>query len=242
MRVITKIYLGLLVVVLVGCGGSQWFDAAKRTNQLQPGMTYDEVVQVLGEPKSSQMVEGKWIVRWSLHESWKGWVPYDMVFDPETKTLLSWAVNEEEFQKKQQQQAQWAQALDAGGRGGAAALGPSDPNLMQQIAGKYYSYTSAGMGTSSGTERQLMLCPNGRYSTSYESGYSGGAGTAGAWGAVGTGQYDGSWRIQGNLQQGNITLVDSEGNVYEHQYRSCGRGCYYFGGIKYGYNGQANCP
>jgi hypothetical protein len=235
-------FLVLLAILLIGCAGTMEFDAAKKTTQLQPGMSYQEVVQLLGEPKSSQMSEGKWVVRWSLHEIWKGWVPYDMVFDPQKKTLLSWTANEEEYQKNQQQMAQWLQGATTGGGVTAASLGPNDPTLMRQIAGRYYSYSAAGMGTSSGTERHLVLCPGGTYKADYESGYSGGAGTGSAWSAVGEGGYGGTWRIQGNMQHGTIVLVDSTGEVYEHEYSSCGRGCYYFGGVKYGFNGAPNCP
>ena len=88
--------LFIAAVFLTGCVTSSklGLDSVKKTNQLRPGMAYGEVVSLLGEPKSSQMVGGKWIVRWSLHQMWKGWVPYDMVFNPKTKTLVSWSANE----------------------------------------------------------------------------------------------------------------------------------------------------
>ena len=61
---------------------------------------------------------------------------------------------------------------------GAPSAGPSDPALMQGMAGEYYSYTGS-------TERKLMLCLNGTFFDSRESSYSGSFGTnRGGWGAA----------------------------------------------------------
>ena len=222
-------------------------DSAQKTNQLRPGMTYQEVVGILGEPESSQNVQGKWIVRWSLHEHWKGWVPYDMVFDPKKKTLLAWSANEREYQRRQQQlMQQWGQKVGPttpGGPGGAAATtGSSDPQLMRQMAGNYYSFSSAGVGYSGGTERRVTLCPNGTYYTATESGYSGGGGTPGAWGTASQGGGRGTWRIEGNLQQGTIVTLDSGGKATTYRYQRCGSDCVYFGNNKFAYAGSASCP
>jgi len=62
----------------------------------------------------------------------------------------------------------------AGGTAGGAA--PSDSgtqSLMHQMAGVYYSFSSAGPSSSGGTERKVTLCPNGTYYSGSESGYSG---------------------------------------------------------------------
>ena len=98
--------LWIVCICLCACGGALGLHSAEKTNQLRPGMTYQEVVGILGEPESSQPVQGKWIVRWYLHESAKGWVPYDMVFDPTEKTLIAWSANEQEYQRRQQQMQQ----------------------------------------------------------------------------------------------------------------------------------------
>ncbi len=240
-----KIHIVMFLFVAVffaGCVTSSklGLDSAKKTNQLRPGMAYEEVVSLLGEPKSSQMVEGKWIVRWSLHQMWKGWVPYDMVFDPKKKTLVSWAANETAYEKSQKRLEKIAKSIMPGSAG-ATATGPNDPQLMQQMAGKYYSFSSAGLGYSGGTERKVTLCPNGKYYDSSESSYSGGAGTSNAWGTAGQGSGGGTWRIQGTTQAGTITMVSANGEATNYKYRSCGSGCVYFGNIKFGYAGRANC-
>lgn len=244
----TFLLLWILSLCLCSCGGAAGLNSAQKTNQLRPGMTYQEVVGILGEPESSQTAQGKWIVRWSLHEYWKGWVPYDMVFDPNKKTLIAWSANEQEYQKTHQQQMQqWGQkggTTTPGGSGGApaATAGGSDPQLMRQMAGNYYSFSSAGLGYSGGTERKVTLCPNGTYYMATESGYSGGAGTAGAWGTASQGGGRGTWRIEGNLQQGTIVTVDQNGKATTYRYQRCGSDCVYFGNNKFAYAGPASCP
>ena len=66
-------------------------------------MHYDQVVELLGKPKSSQMNTEACVVRWNLQEMLKGNVPYDMAFDPGSQELLFWSANEEEFQRQQEQ-------------------------------------------------------------------------------------------------------------------------------------------
>jgi outer membrane protein assembly factor BamE (lipoprotein component of BamABCDE complex) len=231
----------LLLILIAGCA-TTGMDSVKKTRQLTPGMHYDEVVKLLGEPKSSEMVNGKWIVTWKLHENWKGFVYYDMEFN-QKKRLVSWAENEEEYQKSQAQLEAFASTLSAGAGagGGGGNPGPNNPEMMKWMAGYYYSYSSAGMGSSSGTERKIMLCPNGTFQIATESGYSGGAGTSAAWGAVGQGGDRGNWAIQGNQQQGTITLASPEGDTKTYQYSACGNGCFYFGSLKVGYAGPPQC-
>ena len=129
-----------------------------------------------------------------------------------------------------------------GGTGGGSVPSSSGGSLMRQMAGVYYSFSSAGVGYSGGTERKVTLCPNGTYYTATESGYSGGAGTAGAWGTASQGGGRGTWRIEGNLQQGTIVTVDSGGKATTYRYQRCGSDCVYFGNNKFAYAGPANCP
>jgi hypothetical protein len=227
-----------------GCGSSKSMalNSAQKTAELQPGMHYDEVVELLGKPRSSQMTGEAWIVRWNLQEMWKGYVPYDMAFDPETKELLFWSANEEEFQRKQEQLKLMVDALEqSGATGGAAATGPNDPELMRQFAGKYYSFSAVGGGQTGGTERQIMLCPNGTFRQSSETGYSAGAGTGNAWGSASQGGGQGTWRITGNMNEGTITTVDPDGNATEYHFRRCGSDCVYFGNNKFAYAGPPDC-
>lgn len=227
-------------------------NSVEKTAELRPGMPYDEVVELLGKPKSSQMTDEAWLVRWNLQEMWKGYVPYDMAFDPSSQELLFWSANEEEFQRKQEQLKVIAEAVEqsaasgggsggSGSGGGASATGPNDPELMKVFAGKYYSFSAVGGGATGGTEQSVMLCADGTYRKSSESGYSGGAGTSGAWGSASQGGGRGTWRIIGNMNEGTLTTVDSDGNATEYKFSRCALDCVYFGNTKFAYAGSPDC-
>ena len=130
--------------------------------------------------------------------------------------------------------------MNSGGKMPVPA-GPSDPALVQMIAGKWYSYSGGGYGSMGGTERRLTLCPSGVFFKNSESSYSGGAGTAGAWGATGSGGGDGAWSIMGNPQQATLTISYRGGRAESMTVIACGDGCVTINGVKYGYDGQANC-
>ena len=119
--------------------------------------------------------------------------------------------------------------------------GNQDETLMAQISATYYSFTSSGVGHSGGTERRVVLCPDGRYYTGTESGYSSGAGTGGAWGTASWKSNQGTWRVVGNVQRGTLTTITSDGRPTEYHYQSCGKGCYYFGNNKFAVEGPARC-
>ena len=132
-----------------------------------------------------------------------------------------------------------------GARGTGGAAGPTESGttqLMRQMAGAYYSFTSAGPSSSGGTERKVTLCPNGTYYSGSESGYSGGAGTGGAWGSASQKSGRGTWRVKGNVNEGVLTTIDSSGKATEYRYRRCGGDCSYIGNTKFAVAGPANCP
>jgi len=98
-----------LLVLLGGCAGTGGgLGSISKTNQLMPGMTPNQVKEILGEPSQTQFVADKWVWKYSLHEYWKGWVPYYLVFGKEGKKLDSWYANEAEYM---QQQQLWLQAM-----------------------------------------------------------------------------------------------------------------------------------
>jgi len=135
------------------------------------------------------------------------------------------------------------ESIGAGGPGGAP--GPTDSGtnqLMLQTAGVYYSFPSAGPYSSGGTERRVTLCPNGTYYSGSESSYSGGAGTGGAWGSASQKSGRGTWRVKGNVNQGVLTTIDSNGKSTEYRYQRCGGDCIYIGNTKFAVAGPANCP
>jgi len=86
-----------------------------------------------------------------------------------------------------------------------------------------------------------MLCANGTYRENSESGYSGGAGTSGAWGSAAQGGGTGTWRIVGNINEGTLTTVTSGGDATEYKFSRCGSDCVYFGNTKFAYAGPTDC-
>ncbi|MDI6804947.1 MAG: hypothetical protein QME58_14100 [Bacteroidota bacterium] len=121
------------------------------------------------------------------------------------------------------------------GTGGNDASG-----LMKYFAGTYYSFTGGGI-TSGGTERRFVICSNGQFYFTSESGYSGDAGTAGAWGTASQSGEAGTWSISGNKTSGKIIFAYSNGNTDVVNYQVCGDGCIYFNDIKYAYEKPAVC-
>lgn len=88
----------LLLVVMSGCAT---LGSVKKTNQLYTGMTVAEVRQTLGQPSQTQFIGNKLIWRYNLHQYWKGFVPYYLVFDKDTQKLDSWYADEEEYYRNQ---------------------------------------------------------------------------------------------------------------------------------------------
>src|SRR5680860_1044624 len=94
-------WLALLgTMILAGCAAGG-FNSAQRTTQLGPGMSYDEVVALLGEPRESSMVNGKHIATFWLHQTWRGNVPFDLVFAGDPERLEEWGENEDAFAASQ---------------------------------------------------------------------------------------------------------------------------------------------
>ena len=99
------IVISIVVFFGVGCSSmkSLQLNSVQLTNQLRPGMTYTEVEAVLGKSQSSQVVGDQMIARWNLQEMWRGYIPYDFVFNASDQTLISWSENTKAFNQKQEQ-------------------------------------------------------------------------------------------------------------------------------------------
>lgn len=91
-------YLFLLFVLLSGCVS---LGNIKKTNDLLPGMTMSEVKCILGQPSQTQFIGDKLVWKYNLHQYWKGWVPYYLAFDKESKKLDSWFADEQEYFRNQ---------------------------------------------------------------------------------------------------------------------------------------------
>lgn len=239
----------LLTISLSACFSSKQtmkLNSIELTNQLKAGMPYTEVETLLGKPKTTINAGDQFISRWNLQQMWRGYIPYDLVFSSSDRKLLSWSENSQAFERQQAQlqivadglkEMEMAQAAKNSG-GGAAANFENNAELMAHFQGSYYSFTSSAVGGSS--ERKVSFCPNGRFISSSESSYSGGAGTSGAWGNASQGGGGGTWKITGTKSSGTIAIT-SNGKTSTYKYSSCGNGCLYLGSTKYAYAGAAEC-
>jgi hypothetical protein len=232
----------------VGCA-AMGMNSVQKLSQLSPGMSSDQVVEILGEPESSQMTEDKWILNYTLHENWKGFVPYFVVFDKDTRRLEAWFEDEEGYQRAQAQMGEtFAPILEAAeqesGGGGAAPAGPNDPDLQKWITGNYY-YFSSSQVVSASSEESLVLCVDGRFRQTGEFSASGTRDSGGntGWGAASQGGNGGRWTISGDRQSGTITLTYGNGATRSVPYRvgSQAEQTMYFGQRMYAYAGVADC-
>ena len=89
-----------LCLSLAACAGGG-LGSMSKTYELSPGMTVDQVNTLLGPPENQQFIAGRRILKYSLHQYWKGWVPFYLAFDPQTDRLESWYANEEEYWRTQ---------------------------------------------------------------------------------------------------------------------------------------------
>ena len=115
----------MMTLCLCACAGTGGgLDSVSKTNRLLPGMGLGEVKALLGAPSQTQFVGEKLVLKYSLHEYWKGWVPYYLVFGDEPPALQRWYADEAEYQR---QQALWMQVVtpmqSSNNAGGAAASG-----------------------------------------------------------------------------------------------------------------------
>ena len=233
---------------LTSCGSMKTMslNSIELTNQLKPGMTYNEVESILGKPRSSMVSGDKLIARWNLQQMWKGYIPYDMIFDPTDQTLISWAENKKAWESQQAQlkivadelQKQTVNSQGGNTGGGPAPSFENNPDLMNYFKGKYYSFTSAGYGYTASSERTISLCGDGTYKSSFESGYSG---TSPSWGQATQSGGAGTWRITGNKTEGTIVTTGPDGKSTTYNYKTCGDGCIYLGSYKYAYAGAPEC-
>ena len=240
--------LGTLLVT-AGCA-AMGMNSVQKLQQLSPGMSSDQVVEILGEPESSQMTEDKWVLNYTLHENWKGFVPYFVVFDKDTRRLEAWFEDEEGYQRAQAQMGEtFAPVLEAGNEAGgnpaggsaapAAPAGPNDPVLQLWITGNYY-YFSSSQVVSASSERSFVLCSDGRYRMTGEFSASG---TNAGWGAASQGGNSGRWTISGDRQSGVITLTGGGGTTSSIRYQVASQEeqTMYFDQVMFAYAGVANC-
>jgi len=98
--------------------------------------------------------------------------------------------------------------------------GVDTATLQAQIAGTWWGYSGS-------TERKIGLCADGRYMDFTESAYSGhgydsGGNETMGWGAASQGGNQGRWTIQGNYQQGIISVQTYNGGSFTLHYNQIG--------------------
>ncbi len=191
-------------LLLAGCAGFE-FDSGKKITQLRAGMSYAEVVALLGPPESTQRDRGRFMARWSLHVMWKGNVPHDLEFNNKTRRLISWKANEEEYQKSQQRLgAALGVSTDAPGTENPAGSGNSG-YWTNELSGKKLVLIQSSSG--SYTEKYIFLCRNGTYRLSGNSGNFG----AGAFSDARRGAA-GRWQVSGSAGGGTLVLRNNNGS------------------------------
>jgi len=100
-----SIYLLVVAVFLSGCST---LGSMKNTNDLMPGMSITEVKKIMGQPSQTQFIGDKLVLRYNLHQYFKGWVPYYLAFDKDANKLESWFADEQEYYRNQQL---WLEAM-----------------------------------------------------------------------------------------------------------------------------------
>lgn len=241
--VVLFVCLGCIAILMNNCGGikTMGLNSVELTNQLKTGMSYSEVEEILGKPKSSKTLNNQFIARWNLQEKWKGYVPYDFVFDSEEKTLISWSENSQAYEQSQQQLKTISEEVEMAtstmqNNGNNAPYFENNQELMNSFAGAYYSFSAVGGGQTGGTETKVMLCRNGTYRNQSETGYSGAG-----WGSASQGGGSGKWRITGDMNSGTLVTTDNNGKSTTYKFERCGSDCVYLGNTKFAYAGPPDC-
>lgn len=121
----------------------------------------------------------------------------------------------------------------------AAGAGGGDASLAQWIAGKNYSYSGGStLSGGSGTERQIMFCPDGTFYSNTESSSYG----TGSWGVASQSSNRARFTIRGDRRSGVIILQWQDGSTDEYRYQATGEeDVFLFNGIKFAYAGAAEC-
>ena len=117
----------LVLVLIIFCSGCVGLGTMTKTNQLRLGMTANEVNNVLGAPLEIK-TEGDYIIlKYSLHQYFVGWVPYYLTLDKNSKTLISWHENKEEYYQDQQRLFQAAQQINEANKSTHNVYAEEDP-------------------------------------------------------------------------------------------------------------------
>ena len=137
MKFLWLVATALVLTACAGTGGG--LNAVTKTNDLVPGMTVPQVKNLLGDPSQTQFVGDKMVWKYSLHEPWKGFIPYYLIFAGEPLSLQRWYADEAEFIR---QQRYWMQAFPPPQTQQERASGsePSSNSNIEACLRKYTTY------------------------------------------------------------------------------------------------------
>ncbi len=90
-------------LLVTSCG----FNSIKKTTYLEPGMSTSEVRSIMGNPSSSEFLNGYMVWKYTLQKPWVGYIPHYLAFD-ENKKLVAWQANMNEYYANQNL---WLQSL-----------------------------------------------------------------------------------------------------------------------------------
>ena len=99
-----KLAILIIGLALTSCA------TTSRVNDLSPGMTVSEVKEKMGNPDGTEFKSGAYVLKYSLHKAFVGFIPYYLVFNPNTKKLHSWYSDMNEYNRNQ---AAWGQAFNS---------------------------------------------------------------------------------------------------------------------------------
>jgi hypothetical protein len=143
-----------------------------------------------------------------------------IIFSPDGSVSYCQQIQKPNQQEQKTRQSQQDYPQETGGMGKwppvyarpaeANIDAPSLQALLYKFAGRWDHITS-------NTLTNLFLKPDGTYAEAYESSYGGtftdqGGYQTGNWGATGSENAQGTWRIEGSLRQGRIFLTSQNGN------------------------------
>lgn len=150
-RLVRAALIGLTAtLLLVGCA-STGFNAAAKVDQLRQGMTPEQVRAQFGSPSAVRQGAAAQVWRYSLHASWKGWVPYYLVFAGEPATLREWWADQAEFERDQAAlNRSFAPLVEALQRSSSSSRGASPAG-------------SGASGGAAGSGAQSEECKSARY-------------------------------------------------------------------------------
>ena len=89
--------------LIAGCN-SLMLGTIKNTEKLSSGMSYEQVLSVMGnEPDSTYIKADEFVAVYKLHAYNVGWVPHNLIFNSDTRILKYWEADRQAYINNQAQ-------------------------------------------------------------------------------------------------------------------------------------------